>query len=204
LNDRQELYYNLVAERRSVRSFRADPIEPDVIARLLQAANQAPSAHNSQPWRFVVLQDPDVRFHLQQVMLEKFRDDLIRDDVPGRVIDRRIRHAASLFSGAPVAILLSLTMAGMQRYPDPERSQAEYDLAVQSVSLAAGQLLLAAQSEGLGSCWLCSPRFAPQTVRSLLELPADWQPQALLLLGYADRIPPERSRQPVEELVLWR
>ncbi len=57
-------------------------------------------------------------------------------------------------------------------------------MAVQSVALACQNLLLAAHAYGLGACWMCAPLFVPHVVRQVLELPAAWQPQALITLGY--------------------
>ncbi len=57
-------------------------------------------------------------------------------------------------------------------------------MAVQSVALAAQNMLLMAHAEGLGACWMCAPLFCPDVVRAALALPADWEAQALLTLGY--------------------
>src|SRR5260221_7073878 len=74
-------------------------------------------------------------------------------------------------------------MADMDRYPDAKRSAAEHQMAVQSVAMAVQNLLLAAHAEGLGACWMCAPLFCGDAVRGSLDLPADWQPQALVTLG---------------------
>ena len=60
----------------------------------------------------------------------------------------------------------------------------EWLMAAQSTALALGNLLLAAHHEGLAACWMCAPLFAPDIVRDVLDLPADWEPQALITLGY--------------------
>jgi nitroreductase len=105
--------------------------------------------------------------------------------------------------GAPVAILLCLDATLGDTYGDERRQQSEYLMGVQSVALAGGQLLLAAHAEGLGSVWTCAPLFAPEAARRALELPAHWQPQALLLLGFPATIPPPRPRRPFDEIALF-
>jgi nitroreductase len=75
---------------------------------------------------------------------------------------------------------------------------------VQDTALGGMQFILAAHAEGLATCWMCAPLFAPATVRSTLALPETWDPQALILLGYADRISEPRGRQPVSEIALFR
>ncbi len=84
------------------------------------------------------------------------------------------------------------------------RDQAERVMALQSASLAGGYLLLAAHAEGLGACWMCGPLFAPQVVRDALDLPADWEPQALIVLGWPAERPEARKRRPFEDTVSWR
>ena len=64
------------------------------------------------------------------------------------------------------------------------RSQAERTMAVQSVAMTAQTLWLTAHAAGLGACWLCAPLFVPELVVATLNLPADWEPQGLLTLGW--------------------
>ena len=78
-------------------------------------------------------------------------------------------------------------MADMDQYPDDRRQQAERVMAVQSVALAAQNLLLAAHAEGLGACWMCAPLFCPDVVRDALALPEDWEAQALIHAGISGR-----------------
>lgn len=94
-------------------------------------------------------------------------------------------------------------MVEMDVYGDERRRPLEWQMAVQSTALALGQLLLAAHHEGLAACWLCAPLFAPEVVREVLTLPEDWEPQALITLGYAAEVR-KSQRKPLEEVVLWR
>ncbi len=77
-------------------------------------------------------------------------------------------------------------------------------MATQSVALAGGTILLAAHAEGLGGVWVCAPLFAQETVRRVLDLPADWLVQGMILLGYPAKIPEPRPRRAYEDLVLHR
>jgi F420 biosynthesis protein FbiB-like protein len=91
----------------------------------------------------------------------------------------------------------------MDHYPDPARAQAEWTMAVQSVALACQNLLLAAEAHGVGACWMCAPLFVPELVRRVLELPGDWEPQALITLGYPAENK-QKERAPLDSRVLWR
>lgn len=190
----------LANSRRSIRTFSDEPLELELIDRLLSIAGRAPSAHNRQPWRFVVMSSEDAKERLARAMGEKLRADRLADgDDPGEVgkdVDRSYRR----ITGAPVAVLLCLTMEDMDSYPDPRRQAAERLMAVQGVAMAGQNLLLAAHAHGLGGCWMCAPLFAPAVVRQALKLPEAWQPQGLVLLGWPADLPNDRGRRPVEEL----
>lgn len=195
--------YSTIQGRRSIRRYTEQPVPPDLVNRLLEAATWAPSAHNRQPWRFAVLNTPEVRTQLAAAMGEQLRADLTADGAAPELIERDVSRSYSRISGAPLAIVVCLSMADMDRYPDARRNEAEYLMAVQSVAMAAQNLLLAAHAEGLGACWMCAPLFCPDVVRQTLHLPADWQPQALITLGYP-AVERESSRQALETRVLWR
>ncbi|MFQ3536342.1 MAG: nitroreductase family protein [Aggregatilineales bacterium] len=195
--------YNIIQDRRSIRRYTEQPVPPNLVRRLLEAAHWAPSAHNRQPWRFAILHSPEARHALAAAMGEKLRADLTADGASAELIERDVSRSYSRISSAPLAVVVCLSMADMDRYPDARRNEAEYLMAVQSVAMAAQNLLLAAQAEGLGACWLCAPLFCPSVVRQTLTLPEDWQPQALITLGYP-AVARQSSRQPLETRVLWR
>jgi coenzyme F420-0:L-glutamate ligase/coenzyme F420-1:gamma-L-glutamate ligase len=199
----KDALYAIMKGRRSVRRYAEQPIAPELVQRLLEAAIWAPSAHNRQPWRFVVLSSAETRRALAAAMGERLRADLTADGAAPELIERDVSRSYSRISGAPLAIMVCLSMADMDRYPDGRRNEAEYIMAVQSVAMAAQNLLLAAHAEGLGTCWMCAPLFCPDVVRNALNLPADWQPQALITLGYPAAAR-ESSRHALETRVLWR
>jgi F420 biosynthesis protein FbiB-like protein len=193
----------LLRSRRSVRSFRPDPIEPALVGSLLEAARWAPSPHNRQPWRFVVLQKAASRQRLAQAMGERLRVERLADGTDPQAVEADVSRSYARITGAPLAVLLCMTLEQMDRYPDGRRSQAERRMAVQAVAMAGQNLLLAAHAAGLGACWICAPLFAPDVVRQVLELPEDWDPQGLVVLGWPAESPPERERMPLEEVTLY-
>ncbi len=190
-------------ERRSIRRYTDQPVPRELITTILEAAIWSPSAHNRQPWRFAVIIEAERKEALARAMGAKLRHDLEADGVPEEKIAADTARSYGRITGAPAAVVLCLTMADMDGYPDSRRAQNEYLMAVQSAAMAGQNLLLAAHEVGLGGCWMCAPLFSPEVVRAALELPDDWQPQALIALGY-----PSESRTstriPLEECVLWR
>jgi len=196
--------YRIIQERRSIRRFDGSAIPPETLQRVLEAATTAPSAHNRQPWRFVIITALEDKRSLANVLGEELREDRLTDgDDPGQ-IEKDVTQSIERIAGAPVVVIACLSMEAMDVYPDERRKTAEYIMAVQSVSMAAQNLLLAAHAEGLGACWLCAPLFTKDEVREELNLPEGWDPQGLIILGYPADAGKERPRRPIEEVSLWR
>lgn len=195
--------HQLIRSRRSVRRFLPEPVPRAVIERVLETGTCAPSAHNRQPWRFAVLTAPEAKTRLADAMAADFRRDLLADGLSPEQIEKQITRSRARICEAPVVILLCLTLADMDTYPDEKRQRAEYLMATQSVALAGGTILLAAHAEGLGGVWVCAPLFTPDTVRRALSLPPDWEPQGMLLMGYPAVVPEARERKAIEDIVFF-
>jgi coenzyme F420-0:L-glutamate ligase/coenzyme F420-1:gamma-L-glutamate ligase len=189
--------------RRSVRKFQPRLVPDDILRRVLETAIWAPSAHNRQPWRFIVLQTTQSRQQLADAMSAAFRDELTRDGHDPEYIERRVFLSHRRITNAPAAVLLCLDPSQGDVYPDPFRQQAELTMGVQGVAMAGSTLLLAAHAAGLAGVWLCAPLFAPQAVRQSLHLPETWRPQALILLGYPESTPEPPERQPLDEVTMF-
>ncbi len=200
--DPQSLF-SCISSRRSCRRYEDRPIAAEMVEQLIAAASWAPSAHNRQPWRFVVIEQREVKEQLATAMGAKLRRDLTADNVPATVIEADVTRSYGRLANAPLIILLALSMGEMDSYSDSGRNQNEYVMAVQSTAMAAQNILLMAHAHQLGACWLCAPLFAPEIVRATLELPDDWQPQGLITLGY----PAEqrsKTRKAIDDVVVYR
>ncbi len=195
----QELH-EFLRSRRSVRRFQPMAVPPEVLARVLETAATAPSAHNRQPWRFAVLTSSPAKIRLADAMGADFHRDLLADGQPPAEAARQVARSRQRILGAPAVVILCLIMADMDTYPDQRRQRAEVQMAVQSVALAGGTMLLAAHAEGLGGVWVCAPLFAQQAVRRALGLPADWEAQGMLLLGYPAHVPEPKPRKSTREI----
>jgi coenzyme F420-0:L-glutamate ligase/coenzyme F420-1:gamma-L-glutamate ligase len=188
----QELF-SLIKDRRSIRKYQNKPIPTGLIENVLVAAGWAPSAHNAQPWRFIVLTEAAEKKELAEAMAESWAADMTKDGVK---IEEEVRKVkVERFATAPVAILACSTMEGMNKQPDLERQRVERDLAMQSLGAAMQNLLLMAHARGLGACWFCAPGFCKSTVRAVLKIPESAEPQALIAMGYPDEKPAVPSRK---------
>ena len=193
--------HNFLRTRRSIRRFKPDPVPDSVLETILTTASFAPSAHNRQPWRFVVIISPSVKEKLAEAMAIDFERDLIRDGLSPEKIQSQIKRSKERIISAPVAILLCLDMSEMDLYPDEKRNRAEYMMASQSVTAAGLQLLLAVHAEGLGGVWACWPLFAQETIQQTLNLTRSWEPQGMLFIGYPDGTPKFKEMKAFESLV---
>lgn len=197
------LFESLAAGRRSIRKFREERIDAALVGRVLETACQAPSAHNRQPWRFVVLTERAARRALAQAMGERLCAERLADGDAQAEVEADVARSYDRITNAPVAVILCLTMEDMDRYPDEHRNLSEHLMAVQSTAMAGQNLLLAAHAHGLGACWMCAPLFAAGAVRSALDLPESWEPQGLVLLGWPAEGGHARGRKPLTEVVRY-
>lgn len=195
---------DLLTRRQTIRRFRAESVPAETVERLIDAAARAPSAHNRQPWRFCLVCDAVGKASLADAMGGRLHADRERDGADAVEIDADVRRSRDRIVEAPLVIVVCLTMAEMDSYPDSERARAEHRMAVQSTAMAGQNLLLAAEALGLGACWMCAPLFCPDQVHSNLALPQDWEPQGLVLVGYPAQLGRNRPRKPGKEIVVFR
>ena len=189
--------------RRSIRRFKTDPVPKSLIEHILETATFAPSAHDKQPWRFVVVTTPEAKTKLSKAVTEKFNSDMIRAGAPEIEIRDRIARTVRRTNEAPAIVILCRDMTRVNFQPDEMAQNAEIIMARQSVAVAGLQLLLAAHAEGLGGTWICWPLFAPAEIRSALDLSTDWEPQGMIFLGYPDEQPNAPERTPAREITKY-
>lgn len=166
-------FYDVIMTRRSIRSYRADPIPEESLSRVLEAARIAPSGSNRQPWRFYVVKDPEKR--------------------------RRVAQACggqTWIGQAPTVIV-----AAGWRVPFSRGGYMGDMSFIMDVGIAFTHLILAARAEGLGTCWIGD--FQNKEVKEALGLPDDLDVVAVTPLGYPDRggFTEKTSRKPLEEIV---
>lgn len=199
----RQAFYDVVGARRDVRRYRPDPVDPEIVRRVLAAGHMAPSVGHSQPWRFIVVSDPAARERAARMADEQ-----------------RLRQAQQLEAGA-ARRLLDLQLEGIREAPlgvvvacDRRTAAAGVlgratfpDADVWSCACAIENLWLAARAEGLGVGWVTL--FEPQDLEALVGVPEGVITLGWLCLGWPDERPPapglERAgwsrRQPVDEVI---
>ncbi|MDW8022237.1 MAG: nitroreductase family protein [Nitrososphaerota archaeon] len=187
---------NLLKSRRSIRKYKPSMVSREVVKSILDLASWAPSAHNAQPWRCIIIDDEGVKARLAREMGRAWLSDMARDGVPREKAEKIVEvESWERITKSPIVIIVCLTMEDMHKYPDRRRRKAEYVMGVQSVAAYIQNLLLSAHYHGLGACWVCAPLFCPNVVKKTLNLPRNFEPQAMITMGYADEqpLPPPRK-----------
>jgi len=188
----------LVKSRRSIRKFKSTRVSRDVIRAIMGLARWTPSAHNAQPWRLIVIDNKEVKRKLAIEMGKTWLSDMLKDGVPRDKAERMVTlESWKRITKSPIVVIACLTMGDMHKYPDPRRRKAEYLMGVQSVAAYIQTLLLLAHYHGLGACWICAPLFCQDTVKKALRLPKEFEPQAMIIMGYADEKPGPPPRKPL-------
>lgn len=198
-----------IAARRSIRKFRPDPVAPDHIRAVLEAGRLAPSGCNCQPWRFIVVRDPQVRQRLAQdamtlpgnteiclqapVLLACIAWNDAHCDIPERMEELAV--ADPDWVQPVVAKRSGRTMRSrFDTMPEPER-RAYME---QNVAIALGYMMLQATELGYGTCWMGA--FSREIAAEILGLPEAMSVVAITPLGLPAHEPPVRPRLPLEML----
>jgi nitroreductase len=197
--------YEALRTRRSISAFR--PIAParDVIERIIEAATWAPTGGNVQPWRIVVVTDPDAQRQLGDLYAtewDRYLGDreagLSQFDGEARATRERTLAAGDYLAAhwheAPATLVFCFNPSQMA-ITDSELDRASV-VGGGSVYTAVQNVLLAARAEGLGCVLTTLLCFREEEVKALLDMPPEWYTCAHIPLGY----PVGRGHGPIARL----
>ncbi|MFW9771207.1 MAG: coenzyme F420-0:L-glutamate ligase [Candidatus Thorarchaeota archaeon] len=187
--DSSNIYFTeILKSRRSYKlKFSSKLVDRKIIEDCIDIARWAPSAHNRQHWRYIILERDKLRERLINKMNEKLRIDLLNDGKSDSYIIKKIEKTRSQFLNAPYLILLCLDKDCFDNYFDKERKRNEFIMGIQSVSASAVYFLLSLELNKLAACWYCAPLFTENIVKNVLNLPDSYYPFAFFTVGYPTR-----------------
>ncbi len=171
--------YRAIYERRDIRHFLPDPIDPEIFGHLLDAAHHAPSVGFMQPWRFIRISNSSLRKNIHDLVEQE------RILTAKALIEREDEFMKLKVEGLLecAEVLVAALCERRQDYVFGRRTLPEMDLA--SLSCAIQNMWLAARAEGLGMGWVSL--FEPEALKILLNMPEDSQPVAILCLGHVEK-----------------
>ena len=183
--------YRAIYERRDMRHFVREPVDADVLRRLIDAAHHAPSVGFMQPWRILRVTEESLRASLQAAVE---RERVKTADALGERHDEFMKLKVEGMRDCGELLVMAL-MDGRERHVFGRRTLPEMDLA--SVACAIQNMWLAARAEGLGMGWVSL--FDVDEVRSLLKMPPGSKPVAILCLGHVEQF----YQKPMLEMERW-
>jgi nitroreductase len=204
---------DIIRTRQSIRKYTSDPIPDGMIDKIIEAGRWAPSGENEQPWRLILVRDPETRKKIgdfckigtgqrgtaEHCLGEDSRFDVYQDPVErARVQEFYYSGAVSLFpASAPLVIVVAGQLKGMMDTP--------YDL-----SACIENMILEAHSLGLGACWVHGPAVYPRIIYKLKELlgiptgMAEYKVLAIVSIGWpSGRRSHPQGRKDATEIVYW-
>ncbi len=171
----------VIAQRRSIRRYLNKPVEREKILECVEAARLAPSADNVQPWRFVVIDDPDLR--------ERF----------AREVFSGIYSVSKFAAKAPVLILILARLDIIANRIGRQIQNVHFYLI--DTGIAGEHLVLQAEELGIGTCWI--GWFNPRKARKVLNIPKKYKIVSLLSLGYYEKRPCRAKKRKSLEDIAW-
>lgn len=172
---------DIVRSRRSIRRYLPAPLERETVLDCLEAARLAPSAHNVQPWRFLVIDRPDLK------------DRLARAAFSGI-------YKASLFAAQAPVIVVVLGRLDIVAHRIG-RSMQGTSFYLVDIGIAVEHLILRAEELGVATCWM--GWFDIRKVRKVLAIPRRYKVVALIPMGYAASRPPRESPRKAMAEIAW-
>ncbi len=194
-----------IENRRSIRKFKTDTISQEIITELIEAARLAPSACNSQSWRFKIITDKETKIKLSEAAFnQKFIIDApviviacadISDYLDGRIKGVTDLNNKGIFEDDKTELLINKTNNKRVELRENIGMEAAID-----VTIALEHIVLRALDFGLGSCWM--KLMNDDMISKIFEWDENIYPVAMLPIGYPNEFPKQRKRLSIDEILL--
>jgi nitroreductase len=175
------MFLDLVKKRRSIRKYKSDPVPREMIELCVEAARHAPSASDTQGWRFFITEGD-------------LKDRLVKAGTGGVVVPNKFALAA------PVVVVLAMELSVVTHRLGARIKNIDYHLV--DAGIAGEHFVLQAAELGLGTCWI--GWFNKKAVRELLGIPSSWDVPALITLGFPAEEPGPKKRRPASEICTFK
>jgi len=191
-----------IRRRRSIRRYKPNDIPDDALNRLLEAMRLAPSAGNSQPWKFIVVRDEATRSKVVECCQfrtlegKRIKQNWI-SEAPVIIVGCGLKKEASTgYYESGDRVIVYRWEFGDEEPPTEYESTVDVDLVI-----ALEHLVLAATAEGIGTCWIGGPN--EPLLKDALDIPDDVRAAVAVTLGYPISWPEARPRKSLDEIVCY-
>ncbi len=190
--------------QRAIRYWEDKPVPRDLLEKVIEAASKAPSGSNTQPWVFVVIDDPDQRQKIGDALNEVYEGGPLKsmiaegqksEDKTQRLM---LKGAQSFFSKLAKAPAIVVPCLYQLSSPTPDPSSLE---AGSSIYMAVQNLMLSARGLGLGTVMTTAHVLINEPLRQICAIPDDAYPVALIPIGFPDANFGPTTRKPVSEVI---
>ena len=184
----------------AMRYFKGDAVPREILEQILHAATRASNPGNSQGWEFLVMEDADTKAKVGEKVLQGMAPFFASRPAGVDGVEERMlvgaEHLARNFAQVPAWIV------GMTRMVYPPHDPQESFMA-STIYPAAQNMIVAARSLGVGTCFTTFPGHAEPEIRELCNVPADLHMLVYVAVGYPERDFKPVKRKPLEEVVVW-
>lgn len=174
-------FQQLVRNRRSIRKYLEKPVEREKVLICLEAARMAPSADNVQPWRFLVVDDPEMK--------KNFSDEVFSGI-----------YSSSKFAGKAPVIIVMLAKLDVVANRIGKQIQGIHFYFI-DMGIAGEHIVLQAEELGLGTCWI--GWFSTKKTRKLLNIPRKYKIVSLMSMGYYEKRPSKEKKRKTLDEIAW-
>ena len=199
-----EAVFNLLKSRRSVRRFTDQKPSREQIEHLIEVACWAPSNHNRQGWKFLVFADAEQIFSLADRVRRSLREQLAKINHLTAAQKEELVYFAGAFEKAPVMILAMHKKPPAMAKTLLASAGASASGEILSTAMAVQNLLIGAEAMGLATCVMTAPLLAGEVWNALEDLPAGYEHNCIVALGYAGESPEPPRRKKLRHVIEYR
>jgi nitroreductase len=202
-----EITMKVIQERRSIREYTTESVSDHDLDMILEAARQAPSGENAQPWRFIVVKDPETRMKIGSLAGggsgRRFTAEYVTNKMQARFAgledEAKKKAAFEKLTSGQVSVSLAYAPVVLIACGKKDVWDTPFDTAA-----AIENMLLMVTALNLGACWYVAPCFDvrdEERLKKIFDIPAGFKAVSVIAIGHPTRPHKQRPRLPIQELV---
>ncbi len=191
----------IIRSRRSIRSFRSDPVNPEIIEKIIESAVFAPSNNNRQGWKFYIITKKEIK----KKIISDVEKELGEIDGKSEVIDEVMKSYKAnflVFKNAPILLIACHIKPNKFNFRlfETDDSNRHFTGELISTTLAVGNIMLLAEAQNIGTLLMTAPLIAADRIKKTLKIPGKYSISSFLCLGYYNKKPPTPERKSLSKI----